>query len=185
MTYLSSLPENGTLLDLYRRFPEAARTQVLNSDLVMRGPSPLSPGERELIAAYVSSLNACRYCFGGHAKVAEAFGLDISVLRHLQDDLDSAPVDEKLKPILRYVKKLTETPSRMTEADAQAVYHAGWSEAAFFNAVQVCCVFNYMNRLVDGLGLAASDEQAQITGRMLYDKGYAAILNMLGISGDQ
>ncbi len=184
MTYLPSLPENATLLHLFKRFPDAARALLPNSHFVMRGPSPLSPGERELIAAYVSALNACDYCYGGHASVAEAFGLDAGVIEKLVGDIDGAPVEDRLKPLFRYVKKLSETPSRMSEADARAVYDAGWDEEGLFSVVQVCCIFNYMNRLVEGLGLVASETQAQMTGELLHDEGYTGVLKKLGIGKD-
>ncbi|MGH7075294.1 MAG: carboxymuconolactone decarboxylase family protein [Stellaceae bacterium] len=104
----------------------------------MRGPSPLTPGERELIAAYVSGVNSCRYCFGSRSSVAKGFGIPESVFAILMDDLDLAPIDARLKPLLRYVRKLTETPSRMTRADADAVYQAGWHDEALLHAVAVC-----------------------------------------------
>lgn len=56
----------------------------------------------ELIAAYVSGLNACGYCHGIHTAVAEAFGIAEGTFAGLLDDLDTAPVDERLRPLLRY-----------------------------------------------------------------------------------
>lgn len=46
--------------------PETAKPLNDLVDILLRGPHPLSPGERELIAAYVSSLNDCRYCHTIH-----------------------------------------------------------------------------------------------------------------------
>jgi hypothetical protein len=34
-------------------------------------------------------------------------------------DVDSAPVGERMKPVLRYVGKLTPNPSQMTPADSR------------------------------------------------------------------
>ena len=51
----------------------------------------------------------------------------MALFERLMDEIDTAPVDEKLKPILHYVRKLTLTPSRMVQADADAVYAAGWT----------------------------------------------------------
>jgi hypothetical protein len=73
----------------------------------------------------VSGVNSCRYCHGAHSLVAHAFGIDEAVLAKSLDDIGVAPIDGRLKPILRYVRKLTETPSWMTAADAAAVYDAG------------------------------------------------------------
>jgi uncharacterized peroxidase-related enzyme len=98
----------------------------------------------------VSGVNSCRYCHGAHSLVARAFGVDEAVLDTSLDNIEVAPVDARLKPILRYVRKLTETPSRMTAADAAAVYDAGWSDEALLYAIAVCAYFNNMNRLVEG-----------------------------------
>jgi len=93
----------------------------------------------------------------------------------LVQNVDTASVNEKLKPLLKYVEKLTRTPARMTIADADAVYAAGWEEDALLSAILVCCVFNFMNRLVEGTGLPASEQQAVFGGRFLFEKGYAAV----------
>jgi uncharacterized peroxidase-related enzyme len=138
----------------------------------MRGPSPLSPGERELIAAYVSGVNSCRYCYGLHSLVARGFGIDESVFKSLMDDIDLAPVDARLKPILRYVRKLTETPSRMTQADADAVYQADWSDEAFLHVIAVCAYFNNMNRLVEGTGIVGTAEGYARGAERLIAHGY-------------
>ena len=69
---------------------------------------------------------------------AEAFGVAHGVLGKLEVTIDSAPIDEKMKPILRFVRKLTGTPGRMVQADADAVYAAGWDEHALHDAIAVC-----------------------------------------------
>ncbi|MCP5087393.1 MAG: hypothetical protein GY952_11385 [Rhodobacteraceae bacterium] len=50
---------------------------------------------------------------------------------------------------------MTLTPTKMVEADAAAVYDAGWSEAALFDAVQTCALFNMMNRILEGTGITS------------------------------
>ena len=73
------------------------------------------------------------------------------MIRQLVDenDIDGAPIAEKLKPLLHYVEKLNRLPSRLTQADADRVFAAGWDEQALHDAVSVCALFNFMNRLVD------------------------------------
>ena len=157
-----SLPENAALGDVYRAFPAKLAPLAQYQNNVMRGDSPLSIAERELIAAYVSGLNACDFCHGAHKVHAKAFGIEINVIDALMDDVETANVDDALKPLLRYAGKLTTTPSRMTEADAQTVYDAGWSEEALFDAIQVCGLFNLMNRVLEGTGITEfpADPQA-------------------------
>jgi alkylhydroperoxidase family enzyme len=80
------------------------------------------------------------------------------VLTALLDDVESAPVRDELKPLFGYVHRLTLTPSRMTPADAEAVFAAGWDEQVLYTVVSVCALFNLMNRLVEGVGLTVRDE---------------------------
>lgn len=75
MTFLPSLPDDVVLLDVFRAFPQTARPLLEYHQALLRGPSPLSVAERKLIAAYVSGLNACRYCRGVHTATAQAFGI--------------------------------------------------------------------------------------------------------------
>src|SRR5919201_1842541 len=153
MSYLRSLPDRAVLRDVFAAFPQTSRPLLDYHQALMRGPSPFSVAERELIAAYVSGLNACRYCHGVHRATAQAFGVEEALVGALLDDVDAAPVDARLKPVLRYVGKLTRTPSRMTLADAEVVFAAGWDERALHDAVSVCALFSFMNRLVEGLGI--------------------------------
>jgi hypothetical protein len=69
----------------------------------------------------------------------------------------------------------------MTQADADAVYAAGWNERALYDAVLVCCLFNFMNRVVEGLGLTPIPEQFDMEGKMITEGGYAAMLDAFGI----
>ncbi len=153
MTLFPSLPEGPHLADVYKAFPECVKPLLDYHDALLRGESPLSVAERELIAAYVSGLNACNFCFGAHKIYARAFGVDEAVIDALVVNVDEAPIEEKLKPLLKYVAKLKDLPSKLTSADAKAVYDAGWSERALFDAIQVAALFNYMNRIIEGTGV--------------------------------
>jgi uncharacterized peroxidase-related enzyme len=133
------------------------------------------------MAAYVSGLNACRYCLGAHGSVAKLFGVPEALLAELVEDLDTAHVGKKLKPVFAYLRKLTLAPTRMTQSDADAVYSAGWNERALYDAVLVCCLYNFMNRFVEGLGLTPIPEQFDIEGKMITEGGYVAMLDAFGI----
>jgi uncharacterized peroxidase-related enzyme len=153
MPFLPSLPDPAHLADLFARYPGNVQPLLDFHDGLLRGEGALSVGERELIAAYVSALNACRFCTGAHKVYAEVFGQDPDVIDALVQDPATAPVDDALRPVLAYVAKLNALPSRLTQADAQAVYDAGWDERALYEAVQVCALFNMMNRIVEGTGI--------------------------------
>lgn len=158
MPFFSSLPANAGIGQLNQLNPGVRQPMAQLGRAIMRGESPLTPAERELIAAYVSGLNGCEYCFGGHSEIAVNLGTDRAVFDKLFDDVEAAPVEAKLKPILRFVKKLTIEPRAMTQADADAVFAAGWSERALHDAILVCARFSFMNRLALGHGLDPAKE---------------------------
>jgi uncharacterized peroxidase-related enzyme len=158
MPFFPSLDAEANVGDLYKLNPETRQPMSQLGRIIMRGESPLTSGQREMIAAFVSGLNKCDYCFGGHSQVAVNLGIDRAVFAPLFDDIDTAPVDDKLKPILRFVKKLTLEPRNMNQSDADAVFAAGWSERALHDAILVCARFNYMNRLALGHGLDPQPE---------------------------
>lgn len=153
MPRLPSLPEGAHLRDLLARFPKNIDPLMTYVNAVMRSEGALSIGERELIAAFVSGLNSCRFCYGSHVIHAEAFGIEPALVKHLLDDLDSSDVPDRMKPLLRYVEKLNTLPNRLVQADVEAVLEQGWSEDALFEAVEVSGLFNMMNRIVEGGGV--------------------------------
>jgi uncharacterized peroxidase-related enzyme len=174
MPFFPSLPEDATTKQIFAAHPEIYSHWVRVSEAILRGPSSLTPAQRELIGAYMSSLNSCQYCYGGHRAAAELFGIAPEAIDGLIQDLATAPIDNKLRPVLAFVKKLTLTPTRMTQADADAVFAAGWNEAALHSAIAVWCLFNFMNRLVDGHGTEADQASFTERGRKHVEMGYVA-----------
>lgn len=171
-----SIEGEPTLEKVFRRFPYTVPPLLEYHDRLLRDPSPLTVAERELIAAYVSGLNACTYCHGAHVVAAQAFGVDRGLFEGLMADIGSSAAEEKLKPLLAYVRKLTLTPSLMTDRDAGQVYAAGWDEQALFDAVSVCALFNFMNRIIEGSGiksnpLEASAEEIEARIKRMGDAG--------------
>ena len=157
-------------------------------DDILRGPSELSIGERELIAAYVSSLNACAYCAGAHTVIASTFGIDENVVQALIENVDTSPIDETLKPLLRYTKTLTLSPAKIATEDAERVRAAGWSEETLFDAISICALFNFMNRIAEGCGLETSAAARAATrerhGKGKSDTPYTDFGKRLGIIDD-
>jgi uncharacterized peroxidase-related enzyme len=177
--HLPSLPEDAVLLDVFRAYPDTSRPLLEYHELVMRGPSPFTVAERELIAAYVSGVNSCDYCHGVHTATAEACGIPSGAVPAAVVDLDQAPVDERMRPVLRYVGKLTRTPAKVTAADAEAVRAAGWDDRALHDAVMVCALFNFMNRMVEGHGIRAGADYFAVSGARLKEVGYAGLTTLI------
>ena len=144
---------------------------------VMRGDSAFTAGERELIAAYVSGLNACDYCYGSHQAIAANLNVDPQLLEAILKDIATASIGERLRPVFYLVQKLTLTPSKITQDDIDKVLTAGWDKEAVGDAIVVCSLFNFMNRLVNGFGLE-QPKQEQLAGmaKMVNFQGYQALV---------
>lgn len=154
MAYLKSLPEKSHIADVFLKFPKGIPELLEFHDLYLRAESSLSVSEREMIAAFVSALNGCKFCFGSHSKIAALYGIDPSLFLELITNIETAKIDENFRPILKYVKKLTLTPSKITQVDIDLILKQGWSEEAVHTSATICALFNFMNRLVDGLGVS-------------------------------
>ena len=174
MAFVKSIPElEEGVSRVMQQYPEqSAPLFQLAETLLRSGNCSFSTAERELIATYASGINNCTYCYNTHKATAEALGIDADLLDKLIDEPDSSPVDEKLLPVLRFVKKLTETPANMRQTDADEIFAAGWDEQSFHFAVMICAMFNMMNRIMDGYGIENTAEFRQAQGRMLADRGY-------------
>jgi len=182
MPIFPSFGEKTTVPDILKMRPHAGKPLIEMHEAIMRMPSALSPGERELIAAYVSGLNKCQYCHGVHAQTAKAYE-DISsdAVDRMFDDIETAGFDNKIKPILRFAKKLTEAPSSLTDADARAVYDAGWDEKALHDVILVVCCFNFMNRLLEAHGVHGNEALFRERGPLLKQHGYLPLIRLLPI----
>ena len=153
--------------------PDAARNLVGFSQVVMHDPAPLSPGLRELIAAYTSSLNQCEFCMKAHAAVAaHIYEDDVLVLSVLRD-LETSPLDEKEKSLLRFVRKVTFASAAITPADTEHLRTIGWEDAAIFYAITACALFNFYNRWVSASGVRpVSDEAFRKLAAPMAKRGY-------------
>jgi uncharacterized peroxidase-related enzyme len=177
MSFLKSLPQAG-LLQIFQAFPEAARPLVEYQEVLLRGESPYTPAERELIAAYVSGLNNCNYCRAIHSQTAIALGIRTDVMRDVISNPNNADVDARMRPVLALVRRLTLSPREIAAADVDAIFAAGWDDRALHDAVAICGLFNLMNRLVNGLGIEAPEAYTTFAARRLAQGGYAHLLKL-------
>jgi uncharacterized peroxidase-related enzyme len=179
MSFAPSLPKGTTLLNLFKAFPETSAPLIEFHEVLLRGPSPFTEAERELIAAYVSGLNQCRYCHAVHTATAELLGVSGKSIASAMDDIEAAPIAQKMKPVLRYARKLTERPAGATQADADALFAAGWDETALYHTVAVTALFNFMNRLVEGMGIVLDQAYVKPASERLAKGGYLPLLDLM------
>ena len=174
MSFVESVPESKESVSaVMRRYSQQAIPLTELSDVVVRsGECAFTSEQRELIGACTSGTNDCTFSYITHKATAEAFGFDAGLLESMLDDLDGSDVEEKLKRVLRFVRKLTKTPSRIVQADVDAIFDAGWDETCYHFAVMICGLFNMMNRIMDGYGVKNTAEGRAPRGKILAEKGY-------------
>ncbi len=174
---ISSLRDSGLpvpqIMHLFAFKNEATEHLQRFTQAVMRGPSPLTPAFRELIAAFVSSRNRCRFCSGSHIAVAAKLAGDQSPVNAVIANYRTAPIEEREKLLFAYLEKLTAEPTSASQAEVEGLRQAGWSDEAIYDAVTVCALFNYYNRWVEGTGVGDMPREAyERSGERLAGQGY-------------
>jgi uncharacterized peroxidase-related enzyme len=128
---------------------------------VLRGPSDWSPAERELLAAFVSRLNSCRYCIGIHTGTA-TIGMGAPVTVDMLDAWRTAGFEPKVEAALALLEALARKADGPTPADVAAAREAGLSDDAIVDALAVGFVFNLINRLADAFAFDFGDEEGRL-----------------------
>ena len=157
--------------------PETAAPINQLADVLLRGPHTLSPGERELIATYVSSQNDCRYCQTIHGAIA-AHHLDgnENLVLQVKADLQRAPISDKLKALLVIAGKTAESGKRVTADDVARARQHGATDLEIHDAVLIAALFCLCNRYVDGLAAWTPDDPDFYRARaaLVAEHGYAS-----------
>jgi uncharacterized peroxidase-related enzyme len=157
--------------------PETGAALSEFAQTLLRGSSPLTPGERETIAAYVSSRNETYFCTQSHAATAAVLvdgGRD--VIDAVIEDVESAAIDPKLRALLRIADKVRQSGLAVTPEDVEQARAAGAKDEDIHDAVLVAAAFCMFNRYVDGLATIAPRERAayEQMGAVLATAGYVA-----------
>lgn len=140
------------IMHLFRYKQRSTDHLVRFTEEVMRGPSPLSPGLRELIGTFISSRNQCCFCSCAHAPVAAQL-LGKELVEEVLRDVESSRLDAAHKELFRYLGKLAENPAQVGAADVARLKDAGWSEEAIYDALTVAAVFKFYNTWNNGSGV--------------------------------
>lgn len=164
------------IVGLFHQFPETAGALNGVAEALLRGPSSLTPGERELIAAHVSRRNDCHFCASSHAAAAKA--LLPEGQKHLattvQTDPQHADLSEKMRALLVIAGKVQQGGKHVSPADVERARALGADDKAIHDTVLVAAAFCMFNRYVDGLATQAPQDAAAYDpmGEMLAARGY-------------
>lgn len=174
--------EHWQIWNLFAFRPEVTAHLASFTEGVMRSPAPISPGLRELIAAYTSYINRCEFCWRSHASVAAELLGSEELVRNVLEDLESSPLPETEKALLHFARKMTCELPQMREDDLAELRELGWSDEAIYFTIMVVALFNFYNRWVTTSGVhPVSAEIHRLHGKRLAISGYEPRNRLAGI----
>ena len=139
--------------------PETGRPLSELAEVLLRGPSTLTRGERELIAAYVSALNDCRYCSASHSACAAAqLQGGMALVQQVRADASTAPVTAKLKALLVIAAAVQQSGLNVSAVQVDEAREAGATDLEIHDTVLIAAAFCMFNRYVDGLATTVPED---------------------------
>lgn len=149
--------------------PIRALTQFL-----LRGPSTLTEGERELIATIVSHRNKCTFCVTAHTAAADILLGEEETTSKIKEDITTAPLSDKMKALLTIASQVQESGKSVTAESIQEAKNAGATDIEIHDTVLIAALFCLYNRYVDGLATVTptDPEFYKGLGQRLKDHGY-------------
>jgi uncharacterized peroxidase-related enzyme len=170
-----ALPENLPGISSAFAFrPETAKPMRELAHVLLHEPNSLTPGERELIATYVSSQNDCYFCQTSHGAAAACHLGGDEVVRLVKANYESAPVSPKLKALLAIAGKVQRDGKLVTAEDVERARREGASDVEIHDTVLIAAAFCMYNRYVDGLDTWQPRENGMYAqmGQHLAEHGY-------------
>lgn len=139
--------------------PSALRAHLDLYMSIMYRRGELIRAQREMIGVLVSSLNRCRYCLIHHREALQTYVKDETVVEGISTDFRRAPLERRDRVMLEYCEKLTRNPSEMSEGDVQVLRDVGFGDEAILDINLIASYFNFVNRMVLGLGVELEPEE--------------------------
>lgn len=167
-------PEIPGIAAFFKFRPETGLPLCQLAETLLRGPSPLTSAEREMIAAVVSTENQCLFCARAHGAAAAAHLGDEAVVARACEDPASAPVSAKMKALFALALKVRESGRSVTDDDVNAARAAGANDIEIHDAVLIAAAFCMFNRYVDALQALTPDDPAvyREMGKAMAFQGY-------------
>jgi uncharacterized peroxidase-related enzyme len=174
--------EHWQIWNLFAFRPEVTSHLASFTEGVMRGPAPISGGLRELIATYTSWTNECEFCWRSHAAVAAEMLGSEELVHSVLENLESSPLPDAEKALLRFAEKMTKHLPEMDEADVAQLRNLGWNDETVYYTILVVSLFNFYNRWVTTSGVhPVSEEAHRVHGKRLAINGYEPKNRLAGI----
>jgi uncharacterized peroxidase-related enzyme len=158
--------------------PETAKPLNELVEILLHGPNSLTPGERELIATYVSAENDCYYCQTIHGAIAAAsLDGDEALVKKVKVDFMNAAISDKLKALLVIAGQVQKGGKHVTAQAVAEARAAGATDIEIHDAVLIAAAFCMFNRYVDGLATTQprDEEMYRERGKRVARDGYVTV----------
>ncbi len=155
--------------------PETGKPLYELAQVLLRGESPLTEAERELIAAYVSKRNDTMFCMMSHAAASrELYGNDKNIVDDVLKDMQHANISHKMKALLNIAGKVQILGKEVTEQDIESARKQGATDKEIHDTVLIAAAFSMYNRYVDGLAsfTPTNEKEYEEMGKRMAEKGY-------------
>src|SRR5450631_4286577 len=141
--------------------PETAKPLNELAEILLRNDdNTLSRGERELIGAYVSSLNDCFFCQNVHGGLAQHYlQCDMPFIDAVKKDPAATPLSEKMKSLLRIAASVQKGGRSVTPVQIDNARSQGATDREIHDTVLIAAAFCMYNRYVDGLATWAPEDR--------------------------
>jgi len=163
--YDDLIKTRGQLAEVHKIQSLRPESIVKHMDLyleIMFSKSELSRAEREMMAVVTSVVNNCHYCQIHHAEALNHYWKDDENILRLQNDYKDAQLSKKELVLCQFAENLTSAPDSFSEPEfINALKTIGLSDKAILDATLVVSYFNFVNRMVLGLGVNLEHNQAK------------------------
>ena len=160
--YDDLVKKRGKLAEIHKIQSLNPQTIVDHMDLymtIMFGRSPLKRPWREMLAVVVSTANKCEYCMEHHGEALHHFWKDEEKLTQLKFDYQQTTLTETERALCHYAWDLTSEPHLINEqVHIKSLRNEGLEDRAILDAALVIAYFNFVNRMVLGLGVHLEEE---------------------------
>jgi uncharacterized peroxidase-related enzyme len=147
------------------------------TQILLRGDSTLTQGERELIATVVSHGNQCRFCTTAHTAAADLLLGDHTTSEAVKNDPSQAPVSDKMKLLLQIARLVQQSGKKVTTDIIDQAKAAGATDMEIHDTVLIASLFCLYNKYVDGLASVTPTDPAfyERLGDRIVHHGYSRL----------
>jgi uncharacterized peroxidase-related enzyme len=175
MPYINIPSELEGMRGLLAFRPAIAPALTALTETILRSDEGLNMGQRELIGAYVSSLNDCHICQCVHSAAAQCLLAEVpGLVEQVIENYENAPLSNKMKALLSIAASVRRNGNDVLPEDIDRARIAGASDLEIHDTVLIAALFDMFNRYLDGLGMVSLSSNAILAerGKNLAKHGY-------------